>query len=240
MDGLTQCSLAVLADTPHNRAMTLKHSDRLRDEIEERIALGLLPPGHHLDETELAEAFGVSRTPVREALQQLASAGLIELRPRRGAQVRRLEPMELVQMFEVMAELEGMCGRLASRRLTAEAEARLLASHEACREVVLQQGSPDVYYELNDQFHITIYQSSGNAFLVEQALALRRRLRPYRRLQLRVRGRVPTSFREHEQIVEAIRQGREEEANQLLRTHVLIQGERFADLMASLPLLNSV
>ncbi len=90
-------------------------SASLREEIEELIATGQLQPGHHLDETELAERFGVSRTPIREALIQLASMGIIEMRPRRGAQVATISPQQLVEMFEVMAEFEAMCGRMAAR-----------------------------------------------------------------------------------------------------------------------------
>jgi len=218
--------------------MKKRRSEELRDEIEELIAFGKLPPGKHLDETELAEHFGVSRTPVREALNQLASAGLIEIRPRRGAVVAELGPQQLVEMFEVMAELEGMCGRLAARRLSAEEQQALQAVHERCK-AVRDGGDPDLYYQLNDEFHGVIYAGSHNAFLIEQAWNLRRRLRPYRRLQLRVRGRIPNSFDEHEAIVAAIVSGDGELANTLLRAHVIVQGQRFADLIATLPLLHA-
>ena len=89
------------------------HALRLRDRIEDRIATGIYAPGERLDETTLAEHFGVSRTPVREALQQLAAGGLVELRGRRGAIVSAPDPARLMEMFDVMAELEAMCGRLA-------------------------------------------------------------------------------------------------------------------------------
>lgn len=219
--------------------MKKRRSEELRDEIEELIAFGKLPPGKHLDETELAERFGVSRTPVREALNQLASAGLIEIRPRRGAIVAELGAQELVEMFEVMAELEGMCGRLAARRLTDPEQRTLLRIHEACKDAARDGVDPDVYYQLNDEFHGVIYAASHNGFLIEQVWTLRRRLRPYRRLQLRVRGRIPNSFDEHEKIVAAILAGDGELANTLMRAHVIVQGQRFADLIATLPLLHT-
>lgn len=219
--------------------MKKRRSEELRDEIEELIAFGQFPPGKHLDETELAERFGVSRTPVREALNQLATAGLIEIRPRRGAIVAEIGAQRLVEMFEVMAELEGMCGRLAARRLSAAEQQELLAVHERCKAVVHDGGDPDLYYQLNDEFHGVIYAGSHNEFLIEQAWGLRRRLRPYRRLQLRARGRIPRSFEEHDEIVSAILAGEDEKANELLRGHVIVQGQRFADLMASLPLLHA-
>jgi DNA-binding GntR family transcriptional regulator len=213
-----------------------KHSSTLRETIEEMIAMGELQPGQHLDETELATRFGVSRTPIRETLIQLASMGLVVIRPRRGAIVAELGPQQLVEMFEVMSELEAICGRLAARRMTPEEQQTLLAAHEACKAAVEAQ-EPDEYYYRNEAFHEAIYAGSHNQFLTEQARALYRRLRPYRRLQLRVRNRIGHSYSEHEGVVQAILGGDGEKAAELLRNHVMIQGQRFSDLMASLPQL---
>jgi DNA-binding GntR family transcriptional regulator len=208
-------------------------SSFLRDAIEDLIATGCLRPGDHLDETELATRFGVSRTPIREALIQLASMGLVMIRPRRGAVVAEVAPEQLVEMFEVMAELEAMCGRLAARRMSSKDHAVLQSAHDACRDACAA-GDADAYYYKNEQFHDAIYAGSHNTFLAEQARALHRRLRPYRRLQLRVRNRLPTSLGEHEAVVNAIRAGDGDLTADLLRQHVLVQGQRFADLIASL------
>jgi DNA-binding GntR family transcriptional regulator len=205
----------------------------LRERIEDEIAMGIIAPGIRLDETELADRFGVSRTPVREALIQLASAGVLELRPRRGAVVPELTPHRLVEMFEVMAELEAMCGRLAARRMSVADHEQLVRAHESCGAALTAE-NPDDYYHQNEVFHHVIYAGSKNSFLAEQASALHRRLHPYRRLQLRVRNRMRTSNSEHQQIIEAILAGAPELAAESLRTHVLVQGERFSDLMASL------
>lgn len=210
----------------------------LRDAVEEQIAIGKLRPGEHLDETELATQFGVSRTPIREALIQLATMGLVVIRPRRGAVVAEIAPQQLVEMFEVMAELEAMCGRLAARRMFSEEHAELLKAHQACKQAH-DEGNSDDYYYKNEAFHERIYAGSHNAFLAEQARNLHRRLRPYRRLQLRVRNRVATSFTEHDEIVRAIIAGDGERTAQLLREHIMIQGQRFADLIASLSHLAS-
>src|SRR5688572_27273949 len=102
-----------------------KRSDQLREAIEEEIAMGRLAPGSRIDEAALEARFGVSRTPVREALIQLASSGLVEVRRRKGAVVRVLEPKRLFEMFEVMAELEAGCARRAARRLSTEHRAAL-------------------------------------------------------------------------------------------------------------------
>jgi DNA-binding GntR family transcriptional regulator len=211
----------------------MKISDVLREKIEEQIATGALPPGSALDEATLVEQHGVSRTPVREALIQLAAEGLIEIRPRRGAVVTSIGPTRLSEMFEVMAELEAMCARLAARRMTETERSALLVAHQAC-EAARNEDDSDAYFYCNEDFHAAIYAGSHNTFLIEQAQALQRRLRPYRRLQLRVRNRMGVSFTEHQAVVQAITSGDAEAAALALRNHVVVQGERFADLLASL------
>lgn len=213
-------------------------SSGLRESIEELIAVGVLKPGDHLDETELAARFGVSRTPVRETLIQLASMGVVVSRPRRGAIVADLSPKQLVEMFEVMAELEAMCGRLAARRMTPAEHQGLLAAHQACMET-RDANDPDAYFYRNEAFHNAIYAGSHNQFLIEQTRGLHRRLRSYRRLQLRVRDRVSASYDEHEAVVQAILRGDADTTATLLRGHITIQGQRFADLMATLSQLSA-
>lgn len=212
----------------------MKMSDRLREQIEEQIATGQLAPGSALDEATLATQFGVSRTPVREALIQLTAEGLIELRPRRGAVVASVGPARLLEMFDVMAELEAMCARLAARRMGEAEQAALVAAHRACEAA---RGDPDAYFYCNERFHQVIHKGSHNGFLAEEAETLQRRLRPYRRLQLRVRDRMENSFAEHETVVRALVAGDAALAAQALRGHVSVQGERFGDLVASLQAL---
>lgn len=213
--------------------MKAKRSDQLREAIEEEIAVGDLAPGSRIDEQELGKRFGVSKTPIREALIQLASTGLVEVRRRKGATVAVLEPRRLYEMFDVMAELEATCARRAARRMTPENQRALTAALEACRRAA-EAGDPDTYFRVNEDFHRAIYASSQNEFLAEQALALHRRLRPYRRLQLRVRDRMANSLAEHDAIVAAMIAGDGDLAAERIRSHVTVQGERFGDLVASL------
>jgi DNA-binding GntR family transcriptional regulator len=208
-------------------------AQRLRDVIEDEIAQGVFRPGDRLDELMLATRYRVSRTPVREALLQLAASGLVVSRPRRGTIVAAHSAEQVVEMFEVMAELEGMAGRLAARRANEEDLERLLKSHESCRSAVAAS-DPDGYYYRNELFHDAIYLGSHNHFLFEQCSALRRRLKPYRRLQLRFPGRLGTSFAEHESVVRAIVDRNANDAQTMLRSHVIVQGDRFADLIASI------
>ncbi|HEY9057694.1 MAG TPA: GntR family transcriptional regulator [Aurantimonas sp.] len=207
----------------------------IRDALEQEIVTGTLSAGDRLDESALASRFGVSRTPVREAINQLASAALIEQIPNRGAFVRQVGLAELVEMFEVMAELEGMAGRLAARRADEKALESLNLAHAACAAAARSR-DPDAYYYENERFHHLIYEACGNAFLTAEAKRLHQRLKAYRRLQLRVAHRTPQSLAEHERIVAAIAAGDGDTAERELRAHVMVQGERFADLVASLNL----
>jgi DNA-binding GntR family transcriptional regulator len=229
---LPRGKMGIKIDLPKRRAPSTR-SGHVRELIEESIATGRFPPGMRLDETALAERFDVSRTPLREALFQLASVGIIEMKPRRGSVVADVTPLQLVEMFEVMGELEALCGRLAARRMSQTEQAHLLESLRAC-DRARKARDPDWYYYENQKFHHVIYAGSHNSFLSEQASALHRRLSPYRRLQLRVRDRVPKSYSEHEGIVSAILSGNSDLTAQLLRAHTIIQGQRFADLIASL------
>lgn len=209
------------------------NTERLRDALEDDIVNGRLRPGERFDPEALERRFGVSRTPVRDAIHQLAASGLVTVVPKRGTFVAELGIERLIEMFEVMAELEGMCGRLAARRMDDHGSAELLAALERCRDAE-RAGDPDAYYYDNERFHQCIYAAARNAFLAEQAQHLHDRLKPYRRLQLRVRHRTTRSLEEHERIVEAILAGEESRAETLLRAHIVIQGERFSDLVASI------
>lgn len=210
----------------------MRRGEALRDEIEQDIVTGHFQPGERLDEQSLADRFGVSRTPIREALMQLASAGMVQLHSRRGAFVASLGLKEIIERFEAMAALEGMCGALAARRITDEQRAMLLAVHEECQNEA-KNGASDPYYYANERFHQTIYEACHNTYLAEQARQLHNRLKPYRRLQLRARHRIGHSLTEHQKIVDAIMAGDSAKAEQRLRDHILVQGERLTDFITS-------
>lgn len=213
--------------------MAEKRSDVIADALEALILEGTFPDGERLDEHQLAERFQVSRTPLREALQRLVASGLVEQRPRRGVFVRQPGPIELIEMFEVMAELEATCAKFAARRISDEALAELHATNTLCNEAV-ERGEVDLYFWENERFHATIYRQSGNAFLEKECLRLHRRLQPFRRMQLRLRGRLRQSMREHEAILSALEEGQAERAADEIRAHVAVQGEKFHHLMSSL------
>jgi DNA-binding GntR family transcriptional regulator len=195
-------------------------SDRIRNALTDEIASGGLAAGSALDEQQLADRFGASRTPVREALRQLAVSGLVEIRPRRGVIVTRMTPERIMDMFETMAEIEAMCVRLATYRITPLERSNLIGLHENSKAMV-EAGDVDNYDAFNREFHETIYRATHNAFLAEQAVAVRTRLSAFRRTQLRQGDRVQRSRDEHGTIMQAIAEGDGEAAARRMRAHML-------------------
>lgn len=216
-------------------AMEIKRAEQITEAIEQLVFKGEYEDGHRLDEIKLAKHFNVSRTPIREALQRLVHSGMAEQIPRRGVFIRQPGPVELIEMFETMAELEAACGRLAASRMDEDGLDRLTEANRRCLCAVEHQDAAKYYLE-NEVFHQEIYKGAVNAFLEREALRLQNRLKPYRRVQLRFRGRMTQSLAEHETIVDALRDGNAELAAQILRRHVTIQGEKFHQLMAGLKL----
>lgn len=213
--------------------MGTKRADQIAEALEQLVFQGEYEDGQRLDEIKLAAHYQVSRTPVREALQRLVMSGMAEQIPRRGVFVRQPGPVELLEMFETMAELEAACGRFAAARMTDAGIDRLSEANERCKAAVNREDASG-YYDENERFHQEIYRGATNAFLQNEALRLQNRLKPYRRVQLRFRGRMAQSLAEHEAIVDAIRSGNGELASNTLRKHVTVQGEKFQQLMAVL------
>lgn len=202
--------------------------------LERDILTGVLNPGDRLDERGLSERFEVSRTPIREALRQLSAAGLISTQPRRGAVVASVTISELVEMFEMMAEMESFCARLCARRMLRTELQELEDRLADCRKA-MSGNDPDQYYLANALFHEAIYRGARNSHLESHTLHLRNRLAPYRRLQLHRQGRMERSDAEHQAIVEAIRANDEDRAAAEMRHHVSAQGPGLNDMIAMLP-----
>ncbi|MBO9467311.1 GntR family transcriptional regulator [Tropicibacter sp. R15_0] len=213
--------------------MDQRLSERIAENIEEMIFDGDFEDGERLSEVQLAEKLNVSRTPLREAFQRLSQTGLVELVPRRGAFVREPGPIELSEMFEVMSVLEATCCELAAQRISDEALGELEEANQRCQEAI-DAGQADAYYLANERFHQIIYRQSGNGFLEKEALRLQKRLRPFRRIQLRLRGRLQQSMAEHRVILDALGAADSQTAAQAVKDHVAIQGDTFHALLLAL------
>jgi DNA-binding GntR family transcriptional regulator len=193
-------------------------AETVRQQLADDILCGAYPPGARLDENGLARRFKLSRTPVREALRQLTSAGLVEIRPRRGVIVSLPTDTALAEMFEVMGELEASCARLATQRMSPAERVRLELVHQrACAAV--RTNDRESYRTLNFEFHDIVYRGAHNEFLSSTTLAIRQRILPFRRAQFEIQDRLAKSYEEHDAIVSAILNADAETASEAMRTH---------------------
>ncbi|MEY8877689.1 MAG: GntR family transcriptional regulator [Leptothrix sp. (in: b-proteobacteria)] len=214
---------------------------RLADDVCQRLAeaivLGQFAPGTRLDEVMLASRFGVSRTPVREALKQLATTGLVQVRPNRGSVVAGLDAAELDDMYEAIGELEAACARHAALRMTEAERARLRELHAAGRQA-MQASDFDRYDALNLELHQVIIHGAHNPVLAESTIALRHRVAPFRRTQFRQIERIGESFAEHAALIEALLAHDSIGAHREMRHHLLSArgaAGRLAPAWTSLP-----
>ncbi|MBI1776340.1 MAG: GntR family transcriptional regulator [Proteobacteria bacterium] len=207
-------------------------ADDLHRRLEREIVDGKLAPGARLDEQEIASRCGVSRTPVREAFRLLAASGLVELRGRQGVIVRSIGVNRLIEMFQVMAELEGLCARLAARRLTSEQRAKIEEIHRKLQESA-ETDDPDRFYDVNVAFHEAIYEASRNEYVAEQTRALRNRIGAYRRRVTYMPGRIADTICEHEEVMNAIFAHDCERAHQAMRDHLTLLGDDVSDFIAA-------
>ncbi|GAA1523849.1 GntR family transcriptional regulator [Kribbella lupini] len=206
------------ADTPGVRHV--KRPTPLRESVyealTEMIIDGTLERGRHLVEVELAGMLGVSRQPVREALQRLNNEGWVDLRPGFGAMVHVPAEDEVDQLLAARAALESESARLAARHATKEAVAQL---RELCKVGTAFQESGDIdgAVRTNGELHSMITEMSGNRFLVDFAGQVDRRVRWYYTPVAPVRG--AASWREHARLVKAISEADEDKAAQIMREH---------------------
>jgi DNA-binding GntR family transcriptional regulator len=200
--------------TPPTRA------EEIRQRLAEDIVHGRLAPGTPLEEIELARAFGVSRTPVREAIRQLEAEGFAHARPRRGAVVATISSERLQEMFVVMADLEALCAHHAATLMSRAERADLEAAQAACGRAV-SSGDIEAYKAANERFHDALYRGAHNGFLAELTAGVRRKVAPFRRAQFHTLGRLQKSFAEHQAIVDAVLRGEAEKAAHAMRAHLM-------------------
>ena len=182
----------------------------------EAIDGGIFKPGDRLVESDLAERFGVSRTPIREALQRLETQSLLA-RDGRSLIVATLDHNQMTELYAVRAELEALAARLAARHATGE-EVRVL------RDLVTEDrgliGDPLALSSANRRFHKQIHLASHNRYLVQQLDLVHRTMALMATTSLAVKGRSETALDEHQAIVEAIEMRDEERAFLALKDHI--------------------
>ncbi|MBI4740705.1 MAG: GntR family transcriptional regulator [Betaproteobacteria bacterium] len=190
------------------------------ERLRQRIFAHELPPGTWVDEQALAADYGISRTPLREALKVLASEGLVTLKPRRGCYVTEISEQDLDDIFPLMAMLEGRCAYEASRRARAEDLRALEAIHSEL-ESCAQSGQIERFFEANQEFHRRVQELSGNRWLLQVIQDLRKVLKLTRMHSLTIEGRLEQSLVEHRVITAAILARDAGLAEQAMRDHLL-------------------
>lgn len=196
----------------------------LHDELVERLTKlitdGELPAGQRIPEADLCERFGVSRTPLREALKVLAAEGLVVLTPNRGASVTTITQGDLEEAFPIMAVLEGFAGELAATRATPTQIATITTLHTAMRGAFQDENYTE-YRRLNATIHEAILLACGNNVLIQQYQQLASRVRRVRYVAKMSPSDWQKSMDEHEAILDALTARDGERLSRVLREHVL-------------------
>lgn len=203
------------------RIMPVKHlADAVRAEMERGLLSGDLAPGQVFDERSLAERFGVSRTPVREAIRTLAVQGLLKVIPRFGVVVPKLNTKEHVTLLEMLAELEGVCAMFAARRMDGT-ERNALRDTQLAYEAAARARKLSSCFEENKRFHETISMGARNEWAVAQIHNLRLRCVSIQRFRLEPPVRLKQTIQEHRAIVASIAVGDEERARHAMIKHII-------------------
>ena len=206
--------------------------EQVAERLRNRIFAHELPQGGWIDEQALALEYGISRTPLREALKVLAAEGLVVLKPRRGCYVTELSEQDIDEVFPVMAMLEGRVAELAARRATGADFSRLAAIHLELEEHAATNNA-DRFFEANQRFHTALQEIAGNRYLAQLIDDARKLIKLTRRDSLRLEGRLKQSLQEHREILEALRAKDAALARQAMHDHLLSGRAALARLAGS-------
>ncbi len=197
----------------------MKVSDQIRLRIESAIASGELLPGDAIDDVALAAHYKVSRTPVREALLQLQAQGILSSTPRGGSMVAKMNLQQLLSLWELLAELEGIAVRLACERMSHDDTQALVKLHRSSKKIADKEDM-DGWQEANLKFHEIIYEGARNPFLRQEVLRIRSRTGIYRRHAFGALGRIKSSYDQHEKIISALEKRDAEAASLCMADHM--------------------
>lgn len=195
------------------------HSETIATVLSDEIIRRSIPPGTRLDEQSLADRFGVSRSPVRDALRSLAATRLVDHVPRRGFSVAAVDSAELDALFEAAGEIEALCARLCAHR-AGPAERKRIELLFQSMEKAVAQNDPKVFSALNEELHRTIHSGARNHTLEEVSKNLRQRMTPFRSMRFfTVDNRMQKSHEEHSKLVAAILARDGDAAQQAMHDH---------------------
>jgi DNA-binding GntR family transcriptional regulator len=194
------------------RALYQDVAERLRQQIFARE----LEPGSWIDEMKLCAEYGISRTPLREALKVLAVEGLVTMKVRRGAYVTEMSREDVTQVYHLLALLESDAAATVAANASAEQRTLLAQMHARLESQVRKH---DAFFATNEQFHMTLLEMAGNRWALQTALDLRKVMKLNRHHSLFKRGRLGESLKEHRDLMAAIDAGNAKAAAELMRQH---------------------
>jgi DNA-binding GntR family transcriptional regulator len=191
---------------------------RVQSQLAEDIISGKYPPGTRLDERRIGESLQASRTPVREALRQLAARGLVQLEPMRKAIVAQVSLKDIGELLNADCELESLCARLSAESMSAMEKTELEYVFDVCRQHA-EAGDIEQYLQSNAEFHRLILEGSHNSVLSRMVAEVRERLSPYRQYHPAESDRLTNSVEAHAAITRHIVAGHAEQAYLAMRSH---------------------
>jgi len=217
---------------PIERHQTLR--EKILETIRDAILKGNMKPGERVSEPELAERFGISRTPIREAFRQLESEGYLEVIPRKGAVVASLSERDVEEFYAIKTILEGFAAKMAAENLTAKDIERLESINERLQQIA-QDGDVKTFFRVHNEFHEVFIKAAGNEKLYEMINQLVMRFKRLRLASLSQPGRMEISVEEHRNMIQAFKNHDGDRADSLVRhaatigADVLIQSMSHAD-----------
>ncbi len=198
--------------------------EKILETIREAIIKGTLKPGEKVAEPELAERFGISRTPIREAFRQLESEGFLVVIPRKGAVVVSFSPKEIEEFYAIKSILEGYAARKACENLSEREIDKLKAINDKLRQLA-EEDDIKHFFKIHNEFHDLFIKASNNEKLHEQIGSLLGKFQRLRLTSLSLPGRMAVSVQEHDKIIEAFRDRNGELAEQLVRKNAEYGGK---------------
>lgn len=207
---------------PIEKHQTLR--EKILETIREAILKGNLKPGEKVAEPELAERFGISRTPIREAFRQLESEGYLTVIPRKGAVVASLSEKDVEEFYAIKSILEGYAAELAAKKLTEKELERLEAINDRLKKLA-EEGDVKAFYRVHNEFHETFLKAADNNKLYELIQQLGAKFNRLRMASLSVEGRMAISVAEHEKLLDAFRRHDGQSAEDLVKKTAAIGGK---------------
>lgn len=219
----------MVKNKPIERHQTLR--EKILETIREAILKGDLKPGEKVAEPELAERFGISRTPIREAFRQLESEGYLTVIPRKGAVVTALSERDVQEFYAIKSILEGYAAELAAKNLSDKDLTKLEAINDKLKEIS-EEGDVKAFYRVHNEFHETFLKAADNSKLYELIQQLGMKFSRLRMASLSVNGRMAISVSEHDKLLDAFKRHDGKSAERLVKKTATIGGTVLLESLA--------